>query len=189
MTYATIQPPFTLKFREMPKEALKRYFQWFLKVIPERIGELSGEVQRSPRFDSWRSDYAPDSLGVLGYWFADQVETRPRTEQEIREIKNRGPYVVEVGANELTNRTFSLAIDVGMYFGEVLLRNYPSLRWRQYLDDKAYADYGQPVIVEFLCGPLNPVRISISFAYGVARKQRTGERLREIHDYWIKQLQ
>ncbi len=37
MTYELIQPPFTLKFRDMSRNELDDYLQWFLGVIPERI--------------------------------------------------------------------------------------------------------------------------------------------------------
>ena len=37
MKYQIIQPPFTLKFREMSKEELKEYYKWFMAVMPNRI--------------------------------------------------------------------------------------------------------------------------------------------------------
>ncbi len=40
MKYQIIQPPFTLKFREMGKEELKEYYKWFMAVMPNRIAQL-----------------------------------------------------------------------------------------------------------------------------------------------------
>jgi hypothetical protein len=53
MPYATIQPPFTLKLREMPKKELCRYYQWFMDVLPERIKELAAAVRDRPCVASW----------------------------------------------------------------------------------------------------------------------------------------
>jgi tyrosyl-tRNA synthetase len=52
MPYATIQPPFTLKLREMPKKELHRYYHWFTEVLPQRIEELAAAVRKTPGFES-----------------------------------------------------------------------------------------------------------------------------------------
>jgi hypothetical protein len=115
MSYRTIQPPFTLKFRQMSKKELKEYFQWFQDVMPERLEELRKAVHTSPGFSGWRADYLPDSLDSLGDWFAVQVETRKRTEEELEEKRQdvaHAAHPVEIPDWELTNRTFSLAMDI-----------------------------------------------------------------------------
>lgn len=188
MPYATIQPPFTLKFREMSKQELKDYFRWFFDVLPQRTGEVAEAVRQSPGFETWQPDETPASLDALGEWFAVQAETRQRTPDECQEIASRSSFPIEVPNEELTNRTFSLAMDIGMYLAHVLLKNFPSLRWEQPLDDKKFADYGQPVLVGFGPVPLNPVRIAVTLAYGLVSKKQSGKRLREIYDYWSKQV-
>jgi hypothetical protein len=40
MAYQIIQPPFTLKFREMSKAELRDYYRWFHDCIPVRIWQL-----------------------------------------------------------------------------------------------------------------------------------------------------
>jgi hypothetical protein len=82
MSYATIQPPFTLNLREMPKNELHRYFQWFMEALPERVNELAAAVKETRGFESWVPNYTPDSLDSLGEWFAGQVEARNRTQEE-----------------------------------------------------------------------------------------------------------
>ena len=76
MPYATIQPPFTLKLREMPKKELHRYYQWFMDVLPQRVNELAEAVRQTPGFETWRADCTSGSLDGLGEWFAGQVEVR-----------------------------------------------------------------------------------------------------------------
>src|SRR5258707_9408155 len=147
--YSMIEPPFTLKFSEMSRKELRDYFKWFQDVIPQRIGVLSNAVKDSPGFEDWRPDYTPTSLNALGNWFATEVHTRPRTQDERNQIA-RSPFSSEMSDWELTTRTISLAMDVAMYLSEVLLRNHPALHWDQEFGSKRYIDYGKPVLAGFV---------------------------------------
>ncbi len=189
MAYNTIHPPFTLKLREMPRNELYRYFQWFIDVLPERVVELAQAVKQTPGFETWQPDCTPASLDTLGEWFPRQVEMRNRTQEELQAIKDRLAFPVEISGEELTNRTFSLAMDVGMYFSQVLLKNYQTLRWEQPTNDKKFADYGQAVLMGFSNAPLNPVRIILVLARSIANKKQTGKRLRELYNIWAKLVQ
>ena len=122
--------------------------------------------------------------------------------------------VEEAAANavddQLTSRTFSLAMDIGMYLGCVVLRNVSGTKWKQFLRTSKFADYGQPVIVGFGSAPLNPVSIVVTNAYLAAvaadvlalggrstatpgRGQLVAHRkrdckLRDTYDIWVKVL-
>jgi len=186
MSYAIIQPPFTLKFREMSNKELKDYFDWFQKVLPQRLDELTRAMRQVSGFDGWQPDLTPASLDLLGDWFASQVGMRSRTHDEVEEIASRSVYPIEIPGEELTNRTFSLAMDIGMYLSQVFLKNHPGLRWEQPFGNKKFVDYGQPVLAGFGAVPFNPVRMLVTFAYGVASKKEGGQGLREIYDIWSK---
>lgn len=187
MAYQTIKPPFTLNFQEMSKQELKEYFAWFHSVLPERLDVLSRSVQQTPGFETWRADFTPASLDVLGSWFAMQVETRARSMDEVREIECCSPFPIDVPKDELTNRTFSLAMDVGMYLGQVFLKTQPSIRWDQQFGKRVDVDYGQPVLVGFV-RPFNPIRMLVTLAYGLASGVKTGRSLRELFDTWISMV-
>lgn len=189
VAYNVIQPPFTLKFTEMSKKELREYNKWFHAVMPERIDELANTVKSSPGFETWKPDYKVDSLNTLGKWFATQVQTRPHTREEIETIAARSPYAIEIEPWELTNRTFSLAIDMAMYLGQVMLRTHPSLKWDQLFGSKKMITYGRPVLVGFTGDvPMNPVEITLTLAYGLARKHKKGDDLRKHYEYWSKIL-
>jgi len=173
----------------MSQKELKDYFQWFMNALPQRINELAGAVRQSPGFETWQPDFTPASLDTLGKWFASQIETRNRTQEELQGIKDRLVFPMEIPNEELTERTFSVAIDVGMYFSQVLLKNYPTLKWEQPFGNKKFADYGQPLITGFGPVSVNPVRIGHVIAYGLAKKTYTSGRLREIYDIWSKKVQ
>jgi hypothetical protein len=180
MSYHVIQPPFTLKFREMSKKDLANYYKWYLEALPKRIDELSKAVKRSAGFENWNGNYTPISLDQLGDWFSNQVEARQRTQEEVKEIASRLTFPMQVPGEELTDQTFSLAFDVGAYFSQMLLSNHPSLRWIQQFGPKSHVDYGQPVLVGFNGMAFNPTHTMVTLAYGIASKTKTGKRLHEL---------
>lgn len=186
MEYTIIRSPFSFRFREMTKSELKSYFEWFMEMIPERIKILEKAVCDSSKYSSWRADYSPDSLKILGEWFVEQVDTRTRTSEELNALKSNLSFPMDVNNKELTNKTFSLAMDIGMYFSQVVLTNLPGTKWNQILKNVREADYGQPVITGFGVMSLNPVRLLVTLAYGIADKRQDGRRLQDLYNTWEK---
>ena len=184
MTYQVISPPCSLNFVGLSKQELKKYNEWFIAELPNRIAILESCVKASSGYESWIADFGPASLVTLGDWFASQVTTRDRTQTELRAIEARLKFPIDVSTEELSDETVSKAIDVGMYFGAVLLKNHPSLRWDFKTENKRFADYGQPVIVGFGVAILNPVRIAVTLAYGVAAGAQSGSRLGQVYNFW-----
>lgn len=184
MAYVPVRPPFEAKLRAMPRKELDQYFRWFLDVIPERVAELTHAVRVAAGYEEWRPDQTPESLNVLGQWFAGRVETRVRTSAEQREIGSQIGIPTQISAKDLTDLTYSLAMDVGMHFGQVMLANHPSLRWAQMVDDKRFIDFGHAVIIGITNAPLNPLRIMVVFARSIANNTKTAERLRELYEVW-----
>jgi hypothetical protein len=172
----------------MSKKDLKSYFEWYQSMIPIRLDELVRVVKQTEGFEEWQPDFSPASLIGLGDWFAEQVETRKRTQEEIQEIDSHLIFPIEIDRDELTNRTFSLAIDIGMYLSKVFLINNPTLKLDQVFGNKRGIDYGQPVITGFDTSPFNPVWMMVTLAYGIASKGKTGARLRELYDIWLQMI-
>jgi hypothetical protein len=168
----------------MSADELKGYCKWFLEIIPSRRLELERAVSSSAEVEIWKADFSVGSIENLGFWLSRQVETRSRTFEEIDQIKERTAFNLDVSGEELTNRTFSLAIDAGMYLGETLRHHYSHLEWDQPLNDKKFADFGQLVLLGFGRATLNPVRIAVTFCYGVATGKQTGNRFAEVYGYW-----
>lgn len=181
MPYSTIQPPFTLDFATMPKPELKAYFAWFMQVMPERIAGLEAAVHED--MPGWRADQTSASLTPLSQWFASQVKVRRRTEAEVAEVESSLKFPIDVPDHDLDNRTFSLAMDIGMYLGNVVLTNVPGTSWSQSLKNPRHADHGQPVVVGSGKVPLNPVNVVVNVAYTIARSEPPPD-LRELFDIW-----
>lgn len=191
MKYEIIQPPFTLEFRAMSREAAKDYFDWFIEQIPIRIRILEQAVQSTDGYEDWQADYAPESLERLGQWFYEHVETRERTKEEKETIYSRAPEWfrhVEISDWELANQTFSLAMDIGMYVSRVFEKNLPGLKWMMIKQSKRHVDFQQPVIVGSGKRELNPVRVIVVYAYSLAKGKRGPEGLKELYDIWTSLL-
>jgi hypothetical protein len=178
-----------LRLRERSPKELTAYGAWFHEIKTERVVILANAVRCTPGFESWQPDGSPDSLGPLGVWFVARVQTRGRTAAEMETLRQQMAPITDVPDWELTEETFSLAMDVGMYFGEVVLKNMPGTRWDQILKDRRDMDYGQVVIMGFGRVPMNPVNLVVAIAYGVRQGRFSGGRLRELYEIWNRMNQ
>lgn len=173
-------------FGAMDMKQLRDFYDWFMTSLPYCIEELMQLVVNTPGFQHWNADDSPDSLNMLGEWFAMQVETRELSTEELQLIKATLTGPIEIQTWTLTEETKSLALYVGMYYGEVAIKNNQLLKWEQSFKmtgKKKIADYGQPVVAGGNFLPKNPVRIAHVFANGIAGGMQTGRRLRETFDY------
>lgn len=166
----------------MKKADLKQYYEWYIEQIPDRISQLQDLVASS--FHTWLADETPDSLVVLGTFLAKNVSVRKRTMEEISEIRSASPYKIDIPETELTNTTFSYAMDISMYLAQVVLANIAGTKWEQVLSGKSNADYGQPVIAGFGKVSMNPVRLVVTLAYSIADGTQGAMRLRELYGIW-----
>jgi len=186
MTYSNVQPPVSLKFHEMSKDEVRMYGAWFHEIMPSRIAELAAAVQGTSGYQDWHPDLTPVSLERLGEWFAEQVETEPRTPEEIKEIEEILVFPIDISAEDLTIRTFSLAMDIGMYLGETVRTNVPGAKWQHLRKgSKRNVDFGH-VLVDWPATPvpMNPVRLVVTLAYSISGKRSDGNRLAEIYSIW-----
>lgn len=184
MTYSTIQPPFTLRFLDMARKDLVAYATWFHESVPGRIEELTKAVTSTVGYDLWEPNMNPKSLEELSHWFESEVATCRRSRAELEETRARMTFPIDIPDKKLTNRTLSLAMDIGMYFAQVVLKNLPGTRWDQPLGNRRLADYGQPVIMGFGAVSLNPVRVTVTNAYKAANNEKVD--LRGLYDTWAR---
>lgn len=154
----------------MSKEELKNYYLWFQKIIPERLEILSSAIRMTHGFERWKQDYTPESLIQLGEWLACHVKKR-------------------FFSGDLTIRSYSLAFDSAMYFGETLIKHYPELHWHHFIDTrKDNADFGQSVIKGKYDEPCNVIRLLVSFCFSLVRKKKTGADLKKLFELWANIL-
>ncbi|MDY7560890.1 hypothetical protein QN366_21890 [Pseudomonas sp. CCC3.2] len=186
MKFTTSYSPVTMKFASMTEAELSDFYNWFIVNLPYFLDELIQAVWKTPGFEGWSADFSPESLDMLGEWFAARVESRDLSPEEIDELKSEITSAVEIATWELTSETKSLAVFIGMYYGQVAIKNNPKLSWKQVKANMKLADFGQPVISGPGVVPINPVRVANVLACGIARGSKTGSRLRGSYDNWSK---
>lgn len=189
--YSIIELPIYPDLKNRSKEDLKEYYEWYINIMPERLKQLSSVINANKSYISWKADYSPNSLEKLGKWFFENVEIRNRNENEIKNIYENSPIwfqKVNINKWELSDRTFSLAIDIGMYITKTFLENNKVLKMtHRLIGRKDDICYGQPVISGFKNKmEFNPTHIIITLAYGFADKTKNSSRLKEVYDIWIK---
>lgn len=185
MKFTTAYTPVTTAFALMTKKELSDFYEGFILNVPYCLDELIQSVWQTPGFDSWRADFSPESLGALGEWFAIKLK---KTKSSSDAVQFSTVAQASPADWDLTDEEKSSAVKVGMYYGEVAIRNHPLLSWMQLKGSKKLADYGQPVIGGPGIIPTNPVRVANAFAWGIADGSRTGSRLQETYDSWMKMI-
>lgn len=184
MTYQLVRPPFSLRLWDKSFKDLRTYGAWYHEIKPERVAILTRAVRATLGFGDWQPDGSPDSLEPLGAWFVARVQTHRRTAAEMEALRQQMAPITDVPDWDLTDETFSLAMDVGMYLGDVVVKNLPGTRWDQVLKDRRNIDYGQVVIEGSGRVPMNPVQLVLVIAYGVPERQFKGNRLSELYQVW-----
>ena len=182
MRYQIIHPPIFNDFEKRTRQEIRSYKDWFISAIPERLAHLEANVKSTPGYLGWKADVTPESLRSLDRWFASQVQTQKTTRAELEALKAQLTFPVDLPDARLTERTVSVAIDIGMYLGEVVLAHVAGTKWEQVLKDKRNADYGQLVVTGLGKMPFNPVRVAIVVASKYADGMATG--LPEVYSSW-----
>jgi hypothetical protein len=149
LSYNMIAPPFAVDFKESDKQLLRQYFDWFVAEIPSRLRELQRAID-STGGPAFQLDFSRESLLALGQWFAPLVETRELSRAEISAWKASLPYYIDAPTSDLTDRTKSLCVDIGIYEAETLRHHFPFLKWELRTKNKRHAEYGRPVLSGFL---------------------------------------
>lgn len=188
MTYSIVEPPLGADNESPTKRDLLSYSDWFLHAIPNRIREIEHEVNALNCFSDWKADFSPDSLDRLAEWLQSQVALEARSKPEMQAIQERLKIPIEVSNERMSTRSASLAVDAGMYFGEVLIRNTPETRWEQLVKSRNHVDYGQLVVQGPGKTALNPIRVLLNISLSMALGESSWRELRSSYDFWRKKL-
>ncbi len=135
-------------FELTPKQA-KEYFLWYMDEIPNRLA-LLWEYMKQERPTTEPFDYSPESLLPLWEWYEPKIQQVPMTAKEIESRVKKFPKYLESeirkNTKKFTDETLSIALDISMYLGEVVVKNYPHLRWNYRTRPKREISVYRPVI-------------------------------------------
>ena len=185
MNFTTAYTPVTTAFASMSAKELNGFYEGFMLNKPYCLDELIQAVWQTPGYEDWCADFSPESLDLLAEWLAFQMTKVNLSSKGGTLADDSVASAAGVEVSDMSDEERSLAVLVGMYYGEVAVRNNPLLTWSQLKGNKKQADYGQPVISASGKLPTNPVRVVNAFACGLADGSRTSARLRETYDYWM----
>lgn len=153
MTYPWMAPPFEMKpFEEMNKKEAKQHFEWYISQIPERI-----EVLKELTEHKISLDYSKESLIPLFAWYLSQITiyklSDKEIEAELEDLRQYPDFVFEdekerLLANpvELKREDYALAMDIAIYYGETIIKNYPQVKWTFFTKPKSYAYLNEPIL-------------------------------------------
>lgn len=79
-----------------------------------------------------------EELKLYAKWFEENVETEKLSEEEYKEKRAAVPDYIEIKDWDITIKTRSSAVDIGIYFGEVFIKNHKGLKWEQYFSRSKY---------------------------------------------------
>lgn len=186
MMHTTAYTPVTTAFASMTTKELDAFYEWFMLNKPYCLDDLIQAIWQTPGYEDWRADFSPESLGLLAEWLASQMTKVNRSSKGSTLAEGSAASAAGDTVSIISDEERSLTVLVGMYYGEVAVRNNARLTWSQLKGNKKQADYGQPVISASGTLPTNPVRVINAFACGLADGSRTSARLRETYDYWME---
>lgn len=186
MGYIPTQLPL-FELEKLSRRELRGYFERFLAEIPFRIRLLENLVRADARFSSWSADLSSTSLIELGEWFTCHVQIRNRTAIEVHRMEDALQLPgARVRAWELTSETFAIAHDIGVYMGEVCIRNVAGCEWTQLRGTRSQVDYGRPV----LCCPglirVSPFGAVVTIGIEITEKREDKDALFKLCNGWLE---
>lgn len=157
MEYHVIEVPLVPRHSAMTIREAKAYFNWFMQIKEERIQYLRTKCAEALNCSVEELDFSRESLVLIWRFFLSiaTIEEMP-PDEPIEAFMS--PRLIKQGITpeslfgrpekRLTHFTEMLLIDVGMYYGETLVRNHPCLKWE--LHRGKDVNFNRPVISGFV---------------------------------------
>lgn len=124
-----MEPPFKVRaFEDMTLGEATAHFHWFVSQSPVRQALLARAFeatsgQRSPL------DYTAQSLVPLWAWASSYVSAEKIGDPEARSLPGTSQVLKLPPPLELSIATKALAVDIGFYVAELLIRRSSRVRW------------------------------------------------------------
>ena len=191
MDYKLMTTPFKLiPFHDMSKNQANQYYLWFLSVKEERIRWLEEYISLDDK--DINLDYSPESLVKVWNWFESKIQWENKTEEEIKlevdrrpeKYRNSTPYCTQ----KMTTLTLAIAMDISIYFGEMLIVNNPTIYWGYRTRPKQLDGVNRPVLLGFrYAGCVFPYTL-IQVLIRKSTEEKNSNRLLELYSKWSKNV-
>ncbi len=144
--YMIVEWPGRKPLQVMTTPEQHAFWKWFLDEKAHRIEILKKYTRQS---QDWNADFTPSSLRPLMRWFirvassayADRIKAGQAPEDAARWDGTwlRSNY-------DPSPLTISIAFDIAIYLGEMIIRTEPGAQWVHCVRPKNSAYYGQPCL-------------------------------------------
>ena len=140
--YELFRMPVECRLQDLTLRDARKYFSWFVAQIPGRLAQLQ-TVVRENGAEELSLDFTPESLGPLGTWLAPHAYEEELPDSYVTQARSKMPAHLQfvVSKSGLSYETLSLCVDIGIYFGEVLIRCNEGLQWDTVTRPKAMQIY------------------------------------------------
>ena len=147
--YEEFMLPHGIKFEAITRKQAQNNLTSFIQQIASRVEMLSRAIHE--QWPEWQPDFSDASLAALDRWFPGVVETRAASGVERRAFeKQMGEAFACLNSEyvELTTRSMSYCIDIGIYVGEVVRHRSTNTYWALAKGGPSYVSYNRPVLTE-----------------------------------------
>lgn len=185
MEYYMMQPPIEkVVFKDMkPKEA-QAYFDWYMSEIPTRIKMLKNIVGEEADL---KLDYSLNSLVSLWGWFENKIVLVERDKDLFQKDLDEAPewFKPYVSNKILSYDTLMYAMDIAIYYGELIIKNNPEIHWGFFTKPKNRSGVNEPTLLG-LSGndDLNPRKIIYNLTQRSV-KEKDKNRLLNNYNVWL----
>lgn len=164
------------------KNIIKPYENWFLENKEYRIKTLENYIRTFTGFESLQMDFSINSLAEIGRWLETSIKSEMMPEEEYEQLRSLYPPEIDIEKWDLTDLSYSILYDVGIYFGESIIHQFPNLKWMQYLStSKLNVDIGHMVIqTKYKNCPMNPIGLIRILGLKLIEKKENGNLLIEL---------
>lgn len=162
--YNILIPPITKPIEEFTATETASYFAWFIEQIPGRVEYMASQCSEQLGISRSKIDMTPDSLKYVWRWFlrVAEIERTPKRKLEhLIGTYSKYPYAIQEYLLRYEKEQFSLQteyilMDIGMYMGEVFVKNNPVLYWGYYTEPRTDFSVNRPVLLGFADARFTP---------------------------------
>lgn len=201
MIYTWMVPPFEMTpFSEMNKKEAQRYFDWYTGEIPERMKILDELTE-----DWVTLDYTKESLIDLFSWYLKVITIGEMSEEEIgARLEEYSQYPQHIYHDmkeellkypvELEKIDYAIAMDIGIYYGETIRRNYPQVKWTYFTKPKSYVFLNKPVLYfkdeddDMISYEREPIDMMFVLNERIKSGEITDHSLYELYQYDVNEI-
>lgn len=164
LKYDIAIPPLSKPFAELTSREVRYYYKWYLEQIPKRIEYLSEYCAKQMNVDFTDIDLSPESLVIIWRWFLSIAQKERTPRKRIEELEKQykdcpfafQQYMLNESREQFSLQTEYIIRDIGIYLGEVFVKNNPSICWGYYEKPKSDFFVNMPVLTGFVDCRFNP---------------------------------